>query len=141
MNIHRCFGGSIVVQMYASLSPSSSLSFALLLHSNRQLPPRYGTFSILCLIAPPVLSHLERIMGMQLLLLVCSSAYVAMVSCQEVKSCISTAYLFECSTVILGKKKLVPVFDRIVWYFAIGMRIRRFPESGFEWHLQGIHVF
>ena len=38
----------------------------------------YGTFSILCLIAPPVLSHLERIMGMQLLLLVCSSAYVAM---------------------------------------------------------------
>lgn len=38
----------------------------------------YGTFAVLCLITPPVLSLLERIMGMQLLLLVCSAAYAAM---------------------------------------------------------------
>jgi hypothetical protein len=41
---------------------------------------RYGTFAVLCLITPPVLSLLERIMGMQLLLLVCSAAYAAMVA-------------------------------------------------------------
>eukprot|EP00438_Fugacium_kawagutii_P004676 Skav216588 [mRNA] locus=scaffold3151:211343:215359:+ [translate_table: standard] len=38
----------------------------------------YGTFSILCLVAPPVLGRLERIMTIPWLLLICSSAYAAM---------------------------------------------------------------
>lgn len=38
----------------------------------------YGTFSILCLVAPPLLVNLEQCLGMQLILLICSAAYSAM---------------------------------------------------------------
>ncbi|CAE8705631.1 unnamed protein product, partial [Polarella glacialis] len=38
----------------------------------------YGTFTLLCLVAPPLLSGLEKVLGMRLLLLLCSLPYVAM---------------------------------------------------------------
>jgi hypothetical protein len=39
----------------------------------------YGTFSLLCLVAPPLLAAIERALGIRLLMLVCALAYVAMV--------------------------------------------------------------
>ena len=40
---------------------------------------RYGTFTLLCLVVPPVLSRLEKMLGgMQWILVLCSTAYAAM---------------------------------------------------------------
>ncbi|CAE7884525.1 unc93a [Symbiodinium microadriaticum] len=45
----------------------------------------YGTFTVLCLVVPPVLSHLERWLGMQWLLALCSAAYAAMALSNVIK--------------------------------------------------------
>mmetsp|Transcript_98316 Transcript_98316/g.234002 ORF Transcript_98316/g.234002 Transcript_98316/m.234002 type:complete len:450 (-) Transcript_98316:94-1443(-) len=45
----------------------------------------YGTFTVLCLVVPPVLSHLERWLGMQWLLALCSAVYAAMALSNVIK--------------------------------------------------------
>ena len=75
---------------------------------------RYGTFTVLCLVVPPVLSHLERWLGMQWLLALCSAAYAAMVPAQ-VLCCTPTIRGFFAYAKALSNVIKVPATPSPMW--------------------------